>query len=148
MKIAEISKLTERLDDEGWEIEFKEDEREKEEFAEVLNDMHRSAGEDCDALREFFTFATIQKGSQGKIYEWGCKEFSEYFRTSFSGSGRGADTVIRGYFSDYGDDVLGPLIGDRYAKDYFDWKGYVEAHRPDLFLSQRGPITYLFEADE
>lgn len=145
MQIADIENLTVHLIEEDWVTEFEDDEKQKEEFAEALKDMFKAASEDEGALYEFFTFATDQKGSFGVSYEWDSKELSDLFRESFRGADRGIVTVIKNYFSNFGDDVLSPLIADRNMADYFQWEEYVKANRPDLTIAQRGPMMYLFE---
>lgn len=145
MQIADIENLTVHLIEEDWVTEFEDDEKQKEEFAEALKDMFKAASEDEGALYEFFTFATDQKGSFGVSYEWDSKELSDLFRESFRGADREIVTVIKNYFSNFGDDVLSPLIADRNMVDYFQWEEYVKANRPDLTIAQRGPMMYLFE---
>lgn len=145
MKINEIHDLTHRLIEEDWVIDFGDDEEHKEEFAQVLEEMYRASGEDDGALYEFFNFATNQKGSSRAGYEWDSKEFSELFRESFRGSDRDIAKVIKDYFSEFGDDILSQLISDRNMVGYFQWEEYVKANRPDLVITQRGDLMYLFE---
>lgn len=146
MQIADIHALTAYLDSEEWEADF-EDDQEREEFKDALKEMYDRASEDVDALYVFFEFITNQKGSSGAYYEWDSEEFKTSFEEAFRKSGRTAAEVIKDHYSEFGDDALSPILADRHAKDFFDWEGYVEAHRRDLSLKWRGSTVYLFEGE-
>lgn len=149
MQIEAINKLTDRLIEEDWVIDFEgeDDADEKDEFADALKYMFDTAGADDGALYEFFTFATSDKGSSGASYNWDSEELSDLFHGSFRGSGRDISTVIKDYFSEFGDILLAPLIADRNTVEYFKWEEYVRDNRPDLHIHQRGSLVYLFESE-
>lgn len=149
MEIADIHRLTVKLDEAKWSGIFKgqqEDDQEEDEFVSVLCDMHTRAGEDVNALLTFFEFITNNQGSSGAYYEWDSQEFLESFAESFRGADGVANAVLMRHYEGSRDERLSSMLGDQHIPHFFDWTGYVKQHRPDLHLMQRSGMYYLFSS--
>lgn len=148
MRVAQISELLGELYEADGCLEFDEDaedyDRNREEFADLLNDLVQQAGHDWDAVIEFLPFCVDETNED---FDWDTKGLRDKFQQSYRGGGTNAKAVIRDYFSDFEHAELPPIANDRTMADYFDWIGYIKDQRPDLSIRERGGYSYLFEGE-
>jgi len=140
MKIADISTLLRTLEEDNWYA------TEPDEWSTLLEDLHEGHAQgDLDALIVFLDFAADSFGAQ---HDWATKEFREFFEQAYRACAPTAEKAIREYFREHEETsdlhMLAEDAGGNQWADYFDWEGYVQDHRPDLHVAERGRAAYVF----